>query len=386
MLDNSPQARALNQPKKLLSISTIRLFLSSGCRLLIWLTYKENNTMQERNVWVDYAKAIGIILVVYGHVARGVFNAGLPMDEAEFVLVDSIIYSVHMPLFFFLSGLFFFDSLQKRGRGGLIINKIDTIAYPFIVWSLLQGLFEVALSNYTNGQVTLVEVFSLLWMPRAQFWFLYALFLVFVVCTFLYAKADRRFFLPFVVLFGVLFVFQQDLTINNMTRFILGNTVFFALGVWFNEVKAFFLARYSSLALVFGAMFIAGQYLFHVTFGMNYTDGGLPVLALATVSIFFMVALSMWLGQYRVDWLLFIGASSMTIYLMHILAGSGVRVILSKFMEIDSITVHLLVGTLIGTAAPLVAQLIINRYRLHFLLAPPKRISASHFRMRKALA
>lgn len=386
MLDNSPQARALNQPKKLLSISTIRSFLSSGCRLLIWLTYKENNTMQERNVWVDYAKAIGIILVVYGHVARGVFNAGLPMDEAEFVLVDSIIYSFHMPLFFFLSGLFFFDSLQKRGRGGLIINKIDTIAYPFIVWSLLQGLFEVALSNYTNGQVTLVEVFSLLWMPRAQFWFLYALFLVFVVCTFLYAKADRRFFLPFVVLFGVLFVFQQDLTINNMTRFILGNTVFFALGVWFNEVKAFFLARYSSLALVFGAMFIAGQYLFHVTFGMNYTDGGLPVLALATVSIFFMVALSMWLGQYRVDWLLFIGASSMTIYLMHILAGSGVRVILSKFMGIDSITVHLLIGTLIGTAAPLVAQLIINRYRLHFLLAPPKRISASHFRMRKALA
>jgi len=386
MLDNSPQARALNQPKKLLSISTIRLFLSSGCRLLIWLTYKENNTMQERNVWVDYAKAIGIILVVYGHVARGVFNAGLPMDEAEFVLVDSIIYSFHMPLFFFLSGLFFFDSLQKRGRGGLIINKIDTIAYPFIVWSLLQGLFEVALSNYTNGQVTLVEVFSLLWMPRAQFWFLYALFLVFVVCTFLYAKADRRFFLPFVVLFGVLFVFQQDLTINNMTRFILGNTVFFALGVWFNEVKAFFLARYSSLTLVFGAMFIAGQYLFHVTFGMNYTDGGLPVLALATVSIFFMVALSMWLGQYRVDWLLFIGASSMTIYLMHILAGSGVRVILSKFMGIDSITVHLLIGTLIGTAAPLVAQLIINRYRLHFLLAPPKRISASQFRMRKALA
>src|SRR5690554_6514824 len=110
--------------------------------------------MQERNAWVDYAKAIGIILVVYGHVARGVFNAGLPMDEELFVLVDSIIYSFHMPLFFFLSGLFFYDSLMKRGTGGLIVNKVDTIVYPFIVWSLLQGFFEVALSNYTNGQVT----------------------------------------------------------------------------------------------------------------------------------------------------------------------------------------------------------------------------------------
>ncbi|EXF47462.1 acyltransferase [Pseudomonas sp. BAY1663] len=343
--------------------------------------------MQERNVWVDYAKAIGIILVVYGHAARGVFNAGLPMDEARFVLVDSIIYSFHMPLFFFLSGLFFFDSLQKRGRGGLIINKVDTIVYPFIVWSLLQGLIEVVLSNYTNGQVTLTEVLSLLWLPRAQFWFLYALFLVFVVCAFLYARADRRYFLPLVALFGVLFVFQQDLTVNNMTRFILGNTVFFALGVWFNEIKAFFLARCTQLMAFFGVLFIVGQYLFHVTFGLNYTDGGLPVLALATISIFFMVALSMWLGRFRVDWFLFIGASSMTIYLMHILAGSGVRVILSKFMGIDSVVLHLVLGTVIGIAAPLAAQLLINRYNLYFLLAPPKWMSAgSRLRMRKAVA
>jgi len=368
-----------------LSISSIRRFSRPDAACLL-ATEKENDSMQERNVWVDYAKAIGIILVVYGHVARGVFSAGLPMDEAEFVLVDSIIYSFHMPLFFFLSGLFFFDSLQKRGRGGLIINKVDTIIYPFIVWSLLQGTFEVVLSNYTNGQVTLTEVLSLFWMPRAQFWFLYALFLVFVVCAFLYARADRRYFLPLVMLFGALFVFQQELTVNNMTRFILGNTVFFALGVWFNEVKAFFLARYTQLTLFFGALFVIGQYLFHITFGLNYKDAGLPVLALATLSIFFMIALSMWLGQFRVNWFLFIGASSMTIYLMHILAGSGVRVILSKFMGIDSIAAHLVLGTLVGIAAPLVAQVVISRYNLYFLLTPPKWMSASHLRMRRAVA
>lgn len=58
--------------------------------------------MNERNQWVDLCKGIGIILVVYGHVARGVFNAGIPLDEASYKLVDSIIYSFHMPLFFFL--------------------------------------------------------------------------------------------------------------------------------------------------------------------------------------------------------------------------------------------------------------------------------------------
>ncbi|MBS4149189.1 acyltransferase family protein [Pseudomonadota bacterium DY0742] len=342
--------------------------------------------MKERNVWVDYAKAIGIILVVYGHVARGVFNARLPMDEARYTLVDSIIYSFHMPLFFFLSGLFFYDSLVKRGKGGLIINKVDTIVYPFIVWSLLQGFIEVVLSRYTNGQVTVTEVLSLLWMPRAQFWFLYALFLVFVVCAFTYSRADRRYFLPLVVLFGLLFVFQKDIATEGPLRFILGNTVFFALGVWFNEVKAFFMARCAQLSAFFGVLFVVGQYLFHVTYGLNYTVGGLPVLALATVSIFFMAALSMWLGQFRVDWLLFIGASSMTIYLMHILAGSGARVILSKFMGIDSIPLHLVVGTLVGLLAPLAAQWVITRFNLSFLLTPPRPVSATNLHMRKAVA
>ena len=338
--------------------------------------------MQERNAWVDYAKAIGIILVVYGHVARGVFNAGLPMDQDEYLLVDSVIYSFHMPLFFFLSGLFFYDSLVKRGQVGLIINKVDTIIYPFIVWSLLQGLIEVVLSNYTNGDVTLGQVFSLLWSPRAQFWFLYALFLVFVVCSLVYARADRRYFLPLLLVFGVLYVLSRDLAVGSVGKFIFGNAVFFALGIWFNEIKAYFLARHVPLTLLLGASFVAGQYLFHVTFGLSWEVGGWPVLSLATVSILFVVALSMWLGRLHMAWLLFIGASSMTIYLMHILAGSGIRVILASFMGIDSIAVHLIVGTLVGLAAPLLAQMIIKKYDLYFLLAPPKSFSATSLRTR----
>ena len=124
----------------------------------------------------------------------------------------------------------------------------------------------------------------MLWLPRAQFWFLYALFTVFLVCTFLYAKADRRYFLPFVVLFGVLFVFQQELTINNMTRFITGIRCSSRWGL-VQRSEGFF-GTLHAINRVFGALFIIGQYLFHITFGMNYTDGGLPVLALATISIF----------------------------------------------------------------------------------------------------
>lgn len=331
--------------------------------------------MQERNDWVDCAKAIGIVLVVYGHVARGLASARLPINQDWFELVDSIIYSFHMPLFFFLSGLFFHDSLIRRGRLGLIANKVDTIVYPYVVWSLLQGFFEVALSSYTNGHVNMGEVLSFPWQPRAQFWFLYALFQVFVVCSLVYAWKGRRYFLAPVLFFATLYVFRIDHPLSGQLVFVLNSAVFFSLGVWFNEVKESFNARRMELLLLFGALFLAGQYVFHIALGLNYRSGGVQALGLATISIFFTISLSMCLARFRSNWLLFLGASSMSIYVTHILAGSGARVILQKLMGIESIAIHLALGTLAGLGAPLLLQLAIKRYNLYFLLTPPKPIS-----------
>ncbi len=46
--------------------------------------------MSDRSLWVDYSKAIGIVLVVYGHVARGVYNASIPLNVGVYTLVDSL--------------------------------------------------------------------------------------------------------------------------------------------------------------------------------------------------------------------------------------------------------------------------------------------------------
>lgn len=336
----------------------------------------------ERNSWVDYAKAIGIILVVYGHVSRGVHKAGVHMDESLFQLVDSIIYSFHMPLFFFLSGLFFYNSFKSRGASRLIANKVDTIIYPYILWSLLQGSIETILSKYTNGSVTFSEVLSLAWQPRAQFWFLYTLFLVFVISSFLFVLFDKSRSALLLVAFGVLYSINGDLSQNLIINLVLGNAFFFILGIWFDNIKLVFEKNYARLAVAFGALFIIGQYVFHWPMGMMYEDRGLASLVLATVSICFVIALSMCLSRLSIKGLMYIGASSMTIYLMHIIAGSGARVALSKFMGIQSPAAHLVIGTLIGLAAPLVAQAMIQRYRLSALLTAPKSASAEAFLLR----
>ncbi|EPK2302026.1 acyltransferase family protein, partial [Klebsiella pneumoniae] len=105
-------------------------------------------------MWVDYAKAFGIILVVFGHVNRGLFNSGIFTSTEIYHSLDNVIYSFHMPLFFFLSGLFFIESISGKSKIRFISGKFKTIFYPYAVWSILQGCIEVFLSNYTNSKTS----------------------------------------------------------------------------------------------------------------------------------------------------------------------------------------------------------------------------------------
>ena len=332
--------------------------------------------MEQRNQWVDYAKAIGILLVVYGHVARGLYNAGIAIPEKTYALADSIVYSFHMPLFFFLSGLFFYQSLTKRGGRALIASKIDTIAYPYILWSLLQGSIEVFLSSHTNSNIHMNDVLALFWSPRAQFWYLYALFVVFIVSTVLYKMAPKHLaaqvVTPLLLLAAsLLYIFPQLLPKIFIFRYIANDLVFFVLGIFFTQLahKTDFLGRPVSLVLLTTAV-IAYQYYFHVNKGFTNAHKGLPLLLLASLTIIWVVSLAKVATQKYSKTMLFIGASSMGIYLMHIVAGSGARVLL-KALGIYSYSVHLWLGCALAVLGPLAALYFIKRFKIPLLFSAP---------------
>ena len=60
---------------------------------------------QQRLIWIDLAKGIGISLVVIGHAGRGLMSAAIPDEMQILPLLDGAIYAFHMPLFFILSGV-----------------------------------------------------------------------------------------------------------------------------------------------------------------------------------------------------------------------------------------------------------------------------------------
>jgi fucose 4-O-acetylase-like acetyltransferase len=328
--------------------------------------------MNQRIAWVDYAKGIGIVLVVYGHVTRGIFKAGIGFQDPVFKAIDSVIYSFHMPLFFFLSGLFFENSFIKNGGKKLMLHKLDTIFYPYLIWSVLQGSIEVCFSRNTNGGISFHEVFSLFSVPRGQFWFLYALFADYAMAATIYsAMGVKRGGFACVMLSAALYFFPHLMPSSPICFYISDTMVFFCFGIVYARYPDLLLFINPRIFLFSGAAFLVGQWLFHYCLSSAYSGKGLPSLALALVSIVFVAALSNEVSRIPLTFISAIGKSSKAVFLMHILSGSGARIILLDLFHVDSFWVHVVVGCAAGMLFPMIMLSLINRTKIPFVFSAP---------------
>lgn len=132
--------------------------------------------MSNRNLTVDIAKGLGIIFVVFGH------NWIVKDQPGE---LFRIIFSFHIPLFFFMSGLFLkdSDSLKKN-----IIRRADTLLKPYWVVLSVIGLLKVFSPFPTSiVKISLVQYFlGMLYatgptIEGVALWFLPHLFLSSIV-------------------------------------------------------------------------------------------------------------------------------------------------------------------------------------------------------------
>ncbi len=311
----------------------------------------------KRISWVDSAKGIGIIFVVYGHVARGIFESGLPINSKFFKYVDNIIYTFHIPLFFFLAGLFFFKTL-KKGHLYFLKHKICYILYPYLLWSLIQGIIMIKFSKFTNSERSFSELYNILFMPIDQFWFLYSLFFIFLLSSLIYFNEkliESKVYTYFILfLLIIIFLFQNKIIKLPFFWFIFHNIVYFFSGIVFylflKKIKKFNLKCWF---LIFLILFIIFQYLFNFYFHLSYETNNYAFSLLVTfISIFFIVFSSMLLGK-KYSIINYIGILSLEIYILHILATSGTRIILFKIFKINNISIHIICGTLAGLFFPI---------------------------------
>ena len=145
-----------------------------------------NSIASSRVTWVDVSKGIGIIFVILGHLSVPYLTAW--------------IYTFHMPLFFFLSGVVFsgtkYDTLTfiKKRIKGLLIPYFVLGLGIFIFFTVVHYLDSTPLemiSDASKSPVKLLELF----LTQKHFWtvwYLACLFIAEIVFYFIVKIAKNK--------------------------------------------------------------------------------------------------------------------------------------------------------------------------------------------------
>jgi len=306
--------------------------------------------------WVDVAKGMGIVLVVFGHAVDGLLKAGIAEAGGGWAASYFAVYTFHMPLFFLLAGLFV-QARLAADAGGFVHTALVRIAWPYLLWSVIQLAVIGALGSVVNSPAELTpwRVLSLVWEPTSQFWFLQALLVLHLASLCIVPRAGvATLLVVMLVARGVDATVELPFLLALPARFGL----FYALGVAAGPLlrqaaQTLPRPRAAALAAAAGLVWAIAALPVWLAGRSHWNIAALPAAFAGTLA---MLALSTFVRGGAARFWLTLGQASMAIYVLHVLFVAGVRIVLHKGLGIDQPVVILLVACSVGIAAPLLLR------------------------------
>jgi fucose 4-O-acetylase-like acetyltransferase len=298
-------------------------------------------TTAKRLDWLDAARGIGIVLVVAGHVERGLQAIGMGDGWAW---PDFIIYSFHMPLFIFLAGV---NSVRPlaRGRHSYLKGRVTGVAYPYLLWATLTYCVWNVLIGHGKPFGLADGARHLLTAPPSPFWFLYVLFLF--SCAYAFIGNRLLVFVPLVIMFCAAEFFKNDTIIHQLLHFPL----FFFLGVHLSKfVKSWQSSHMVGLIFLCVAIVIITVLVAGPSTHMNFNSIFVLPAALAGTSATLLV--SMLLPPPLSTWLARLGVASMAIYVTHLFFTTAARMCLVRLGAPASASLFVPIELIAGIMGP----------------------------------
>lgn len=280
---------------------------------------------KKRLEFVDYAKGIGIILVVLGH--------------TRFPYARNIIYSFHMPLFFILSGYLFQDSKLEVRFLEYLIKKLKGLYLPFLEFSifyLLLNNFFVSIDflpsvyRYEGTQFLKVLMGNLFFLSDSQFsgtfWFIRNLFAIEILMFFLYKichlnvinRKKAFFFLTICIFLIIGYICSKKRIIPTLANIYVG-MAFFLVGYLVRNKIPNVLECRNLLYLGLFAIFMTGPFL-KVDMVVNYYSNFGLFLVTGTLGSLAVIQICKMLPRLKINnFLEYIGKNSLYILCFHFL-------------------------------------------------------------------
>lgn len=219
--------------------------------------------MDSRIIYWDALKGFAILLVILGH-------SLLTVSGTDSVLFR-VIYSFHVPLFFTISGYFFFFSLQRHKTSEVLLKKAIMLLLPVIIvstidWSIYY--LDMSLSLKDN----LIN-----WISRFErtLWFFLSLFILSLIVLFSEKILHYKAWIAY-LLFFVIFLSVPDYAHQEGTKAMLP---FFLFGYYVNKRnwKKLYFKRPGLMILISGFIFLACLRFF--TYDMTFYNNGVYIFS-----------------------------------------------------------------------------------------------------------
>ena len=275
-----------------------------------------------------------------------------------------------MPLFFICSGYLYQKYSKVNGVSSWCKNvakKALALGVPYATFTTATWVLKKVFSSSVNDQIGGLSD-TLFLHPTAPYWYLYALFFIFLVTpTFSDVKAAA---VGLIVALAakVLILTGGGYSIYAVST-VLSNEIWFVLGMSICVFNVQLKGRRIQ-GTICGALFMI---LSVVVYKAKISGGVIPFAMglLACVAVILMVA-----GDERrfgrgVD---FLAKYTMPIFLMHTLFAAPMRSVLLK-LDIGSSMIHVVLGLGISFVGPIIAAWIMKKTKwLEFFLYPNKLI------------
>ena len=268
--------------------------------------------------WVDQARGWSIFLVVYGH---------------NFPAIEPYIYSVHVPLFFFISGMFHKAPLSKFS----LIHRAKTLLVPYFSWASMLYIFWLFVGkNFgKSSALDLSPWDNLLGIFYAQggqqymdwgipLWFLPCIFMVFVLYGWLWRIIPTRFMdsaVLFLGLLGLLWSKFVDISLPWSIDVAMVALIFYRLGHLLKEpLKALSIKNSIAILAIMLSIHLTTFYLNPEKIDMYRSIYGNPILFLLSGAAGSMVYLLMFRLLPQLKILAYLGQHSIVILATHLRA------------------------------------------------------------------
>ncbi|SDI72445.1 Acyltransferase family protein [Pseudobutyrivibrio sp. 49] len=294
----------------------------------------------KREYWLDNLRAFACILVVIGHLLRGLIPVINLPNESYFKLFVDFIYYFHVYIFFFCSGFLFervYSNMENEKYYRKKAIRILDLLVPYFFFSTVQHYMKVLFSGVVNrasGESLFYDYFI---VPQNQMWFLIALSII----TLLIPRINsvKRVYILFVVCFVIKVMNSFELFGTHMiVQNVCANMIWYALGI----IYAYYNMHLKNKSwLLIGVGYIA-LFIYTKLYSSNsFTTASLTFLG---ITFFVYIFENYIYKQYgKNNSISLIAKYMMQIYLLHTILCAAIRIVLMK-LGIDIWWIHLFLG------------------------------------------